>query len=296
MPVALDLEQEAFVDVRTTDDAKVGIQSFLDHGPGKAAVLRPLTRPQTLTRPRSASFSRARLPCQSRRSTGLPACSPATLPSHHGNRSRSSQQNWVAPSPHGYRRNSPSPVTAPRCAIPIATPGSHTVTTKWSVVCSGPTRVRQSNSGADTRVLRAAERDRLRVLHPLDVALDVLDRGPHVFRRRGDRGAHADRDHGRTSFRVRAACAGSTVFTKRPVACSKPATHGETRRDLDVPVERRRGRWRAVDTTLYGGSSSARAKLREGVARRERDAHDLVVGRAVEVRARLHARDAQLER
>ena len=33
---ALDLEQEAFVDVRTTDDAKVGIQSFLDHGPGKA--------------------------------------------------------------------------------------------------------------------------------------------------------------------------------------------------------------------------------------------------------------------
>jgi enoyl-CoA hydratase/carnithine racemase len=36
LPVALDLEQEGFVDVRTTDDAKVGIQSFLDHGPGKA--------------------------------------------------------------------------------------------------------------------------------------------------------------------------------------------------------------------------------------------------------------------
>ncbi|MEX2100368.1 MAG: enoyl-CoA hydratase-related protein [Acidimicrobiia bacterium] len=36
LPVALDLEQQAFVDVRTTDDAKVGIQSFLDHGPGKA--------------------------------------------------------------------------------------------------------------------------------------------------------------------------------------------------------------------------------------------------------------------
>ena len=36
LPIGLDLEQEAFVDVRTTDDAKVGIQSFLDHGPGKA--------------------------------------------------------------------------------------------------------------------------------------------------------------------------------------------------------------------------------------------------------------------
>lgn len=36
LPVALDLEQVAFVDVRTTDDAVVGIQSFLDHGPGKA--------------------------------------------------------------------------------------------------------------------------------------------------------------------------------------------------------------------------------------------------------------------
>ncbi len=36
LPVALDLEQQAFVDVRTTDDAQVGIQSFLDHGPGKA--------------------------------------------------------------------------------------------------------------------------------------------------------------------------------------------------------------------------------------------------------------------
>ena len=35
-PVGLDLEQAAFVEVRTTDDAKVGIQSFLDHGPGKA--------------------------------------------------------------------------------------------------------------------------------------------------------------------------------------------------------------------------------------------------------------------
>jgi enoyl-CoA hydratase/carnithine racemase len=37
LPVALDLEQAGFVEVRETGDAKVGIQSFLDHGPGKAA-------------------------------------------------------------------------------------------------------------------------------------------------------------------------------------------------------------------------------------------------------------------
>lgn len=36
LPVALDLEQQAFVDVRETVDGKVGVQSFLDHGPGKA--------------------------------------------------------------------------------------------------------------------------------------------------------------------------------------------------------------------------------------------------------------------
>ncbi|MGK2947816.1 MAG: methylmalonyl Co-A mutase-associated GTPase MeaB [Acidimicrobiales bacterium] len=32
----LDLEQQLFADVFTTDDAKVGVQSFLEHGPGKA--------------------------------------------------------------------------------------------------------------------------------------------------------------------------------------------------------------------------------------------------------------------
>lgn len=36
LPVALDLEQEAFVDVRETEDGKVGVRSFLEHGPGKA--------------------------------------------------------------------------------------------------------------------------------------------------------------------------------------------------------------------------------------------------------------------
>ena len=32
----LALEQEAFVEVFRTDDSQVGVQSFLEHGPGKA--------------------------------------------------------------------------------------------------------------------------------------------------------------------------------------------------------------------------------------------------------------------
>ena len=32
----LDLEQQLFAEVFTTDDAKIGVQSFLDHGPGQA--------------------------------------------------------------------------------------------------------------------------------------------------------------------------------------------------------------------------------------------------------------------
>jgi enoyl-CoA hydratase len=33
----LDLEQQLFVEVFRTDDAKTGVESFLEHGPGKAA-------------------------------------------------------------------------------------------------------------------------------------------------------------------------------------------------------------------------------------------------------------------
>jgi enoyl-CoA hydratase len=32
----LDLEQQLFVDVFATDDAKTGVASFLEHGPGQA--------------------------------------------------------------------------------------------------------------------------------------------------------------------------------------------------------------------------------------------------------------------
>jgi enoyl-CoA hydratase/carnithine racemase len=37
MPDALDLEAEAFVEVFATDDARIGVRSFLDDGPGKAS-------------------------------------------------------------------------------------------------------------------------------------------------------------------------------------------------------------------------------------------------------------------
>src|SRR5262249_2718237 len=36
MAMGLDLEQEAFGEVRATEDAATGIRSFLEHGPGKA--------------------------------------------------------------------------------------------------------------------------------------------------------------------------------------------------------------------------------------------------------------------
>ena len=36
LAAGLDLEAEGFVDVFDTDDAQVGIRSFLDDGPGKA--------------------------------------------------------------------------------------------------------------------------------------------------------------------------------------------------------------------------------------------------------------------
>jgi enoyl-CoA hydratase len=32
----LDLEREAFIEVFGTEDARTGVQSFLEHGPGKA--------------------------------------------------------------------------------------------------------------------------------------------------------------------------------------------------------------------------------------------------------------------
>ena len=32
----LDLEQQLFAEVFTTDDARIGVQSFLEHGPGNA--------------------------------------------------------------------------------------------------------------------------------------------------------------------------------------------------------------------------------------------------------------------
>jgi enoyl-CoA hydratase len=35
----LDLEQQLFVEVFATDDARIGVQSFLEHGPGQATFI-----------------------------------------------------------------------------------------------------------------------------------------------------------------------------------------------------------------------------------------------------------------
>ena len=43
LEVGLDMESDAFVEAFGTDDARVGVASFLEHGPGKATVLGPLT-------------------------------------------------------------------------------------------------------------------------------------------------------------------------------------------------------------------------------------------------------------
>ena len=37
LAAGLDLEQELFADVFATEDARIGVASFLEHGPGKAA-------------------------------------------------------------------------------------------------------------------------------------------------------------------------------------------------------------------------------------------------------------------
>jgi enoyl-CoA hydratase/carnithine racemase len=37
LPSGLQIEQEAFVDAFATEDARIGLQSFLEHGPGKAS-------------------------------------------------------------------------------------------------------------------------------------------------------------------------------------------------------------------------------------------------------------------
>src|SRR5713101_3432565 len=78
---------------------------------------------------------------------------------------------------------------------------------------------------ADAGVARAAERDARRVEHPLGVRLDPLDRGPHGVGWCRDRDAHLHRHAHATAARNSAAArSGGTVFTRMPVACSKPAT------------------------------------------------------------------------
>ena len=37
LPEAMALERELFVEVFRTEDSQIGVQSFLEHGPGKAA-------------------------------------------------------------------------------------------------------------------------------------------------------------------------------------------------------------------------------------------------------------------
>ena len=106
--------------------------------------------------------------------------------------------------------------------MPITAPGSHSVTRIRSMVVSGPTRVRQSNSVPTPR--------RWSVTNSIDSASaiqsrvrgDVLDRRPDAIDRRADRGAEVDVHH--APLRTAAACSGATELAKIPLPSSKPAT------------------------------------------------------------------------
>ena len=58
----LDLERDAFVEVFGTDDARTGVQSFLDDGPGKAKFAGPLTCRARLSARRAAGCALDRRP------------------------------------------------------------------------------------------------------------------------------------------------------------------------------------------------------------------------------------------
>ena len=107
---------------------------------------------------------------------------PPRPPIHHGKRICSVHVKRVPPALTGSSVNRPVPVNRPRCSIPIARSGSHSVTIMRSVVRSGPILREAVERGADAAVLRARERDRHRVGHPLDMGLDRLDDLPHRAR------------------------------------------------------------------------------------------------------------------
>jgi hypothetical protein len=89
---------------------------------------------------------RARLPRQSRVSTGRPKTSPTGPPNHQGNSNVSSQEKRVRSLPTLRRLKTPEPRTTPRCSTPIATPGVHLVIDMTSTTRIGPIFVRQSNA------------------------------------------------------------------------------------------------------------------------------------------------------
>ena len=116
-----------------------------------------------------------------RLSTGRPNCSPATLPSHHGNVSRllPAELGGVAARERPQAELADAGDRAPVLDAHHRARAPTCVTTKWSVVCSGPTRVRQSNSAPTPACCSLRNVMRLGVEHPLGVGLDVLDGLPH---------------------------------------------------------------------------------------------------------------------
>ena len=141
--------------------------------------------------------------------------------------------------------NRPVPVTTPAWRTPIVRAGSHSVISMWSVSRSGPTLVSQTKRVPTPRRCVVLEPDRLGVGHPLDVALDRLDRLPDLGRgrrRSGSRRRPGSRtaDEAGVAPTLRSSWAensGGTMLMSTPVPRSKPAIDDELGPDVDVPVE-----------------------------------------------------------
>ena len=65
----LDLEQQLFVEVFDTDDSQIGVQSFLEHGPGQGRVHRPLIA-RALLAPEASAQAQAMRPSSTRAGRG----------------------------------------------------------------------------------------------------------------------------------------------------------------------------------------------------------------------------------
>ena len=157
-----------------------------------------------------------------------------------------------------------------------------------SVGRNGPTLVTQSNVVPTPRVLRARERDRLRVGHPVDVVLDRLDDAPDVGGRRVDRDADAGSSRAARRAAPSAACCGRDDVD-RAARCRARSRRSrrDAGHDVDPPVERPRivARRGVRSRRCRRRSPSTACRRRERVVQRARRARAISASVASSKRA-----------